>query len=715
MSAARLAIVVAAAAAVSCARGQPDRFQDASIVLVSIDTLRADRLPAYGYAQGATPHIDALAREGVVFEDVVSACPLTLPAHASLLTGLLPPRHGVRDNAGFTLDAKHRPLAERLQGAGFATGAAVSAYVMRRATGLAHGFEFYDDQVPLDVSREALGQQQRDGAAAVEALAGWIDARRGKRVFAFLHLYEPHTPYAPPPAHRRHAQPYDGEIAYADELVGRLVERLRAASLFDRAIVAVTSDHGEGLGDHGELEHGFFVYRESVRVPWVLRLPSGRRGGTRVSGVVPQVDVPATLLDLAGQPADGMDGVSQRPAIASGRAEPRPAYSETLYPRYHFGWSELRAVTEDRLRFIDAPRPELYDVRDDPGEKRNVVSDRASAAAAMKKWLDGQSGGPPPVPAAVPPDVRERLEALGYVGGAAAVASAGALAYPKDKVGLYESYRAATVLRQQGRDAEALAALERVLADSPGMLDAREVQGMTLFRLGRSREAVAALDAVVAADPQRASAHLALARIHALAGRRELAERHAAQAAPGDPGRAFEALAEALLAGGKVDDAARFARRAVEADPDRAGAHVVLGIAAARAGRCGDALAQYARADELRRRQPGLLMPGLRARMGDCLAREGREAEAERAFLDEIETLPQSPEGRIGLAILYRSQGRAADAREAVAGIVTRHPQPGPNEYWTVVRTLAGLGDADGAREWAAQARTRFPADPRFR
>jgi Flp pilus assembly protein TadD len=432
--------------------------------------------------------------------------------------------------------------------------------------------------------------------------------------------------------------------------------------------------------------------------------------------VVPQVDVPATLLDLAGLPADGMDGASQRESILSGRAPARPAYSETLYPRYHFGWSELRAVTDDRLRYIEAPRPELYDVRDDPRETRNVVSERASVVAGMKKWLDAQSSGPPPAPAAVPADVRERLEALGYVGGASVpVASWGALADPKDKVAVYESYRAATVLRQQGRDAEALAALEAVLADSPGMLDAREVQGLTLFRLGRMAEAVKALGAVVAADPQRASAHLVLARIHALAGRRHLAERHAAQAASGDPGRAFEALAEALLAGGRVDDAARFARRSLEADPDRAGAHVVLGIAAARGGRCGDALDHYARADEVRRRQPGLLMPGLRARMGDCLAREGREAEAERAFLDEIEALPQSPEGRVGLAILYRSQGRDADAREIVAGVVTRHPEPGPNEYWTVVRTLSGLGDGAGAREWAAQARTRFPADPRFR
>jgi arylsulfatase A-like enzyme/Tfp pilus assembly protein PilF len=708
-----MAALVAAAA--GCDRREAGRFPNASLLLVSIDTLRADRLPAYGYAAGSTPHLDALAREGIVFEDAYSHCPLTLPAHASMFTGLLPPRHGVRDNAGFALDPARRTLAERLRKAGWATGAAVSSYVMRRATGIGHGFDFYDDQVPVDTG-SAPGQQQRDGAAAVEGIATWIEAGGGRPFFAFAHLYEPHAPYTPPPSHRGHAHPYDGEVSYADELVGRLIGRMRTSGVLERTVVVVTSDHGEGLGDHGESEHGLFVYRESVRVPWILRLPEGRRAGTRVSGLVAQVDLPATLLDLLGEPADGMDGTSQRAALDTGHAEPRPVYSETLFPRYHFGWSELRAVSEDRLRYIDAPRPELYDVRDDPRETRNLVASRVAAAAAMKAWLDRQDEkGPPPAPAPVAPDVRERLEALGYVGRASPAAAAGSRADPKDKVAAYEAYRAGTALIHARRDGEAVAALEAVLAESPGMLDAREALGLALFREGRTKGALAALEAVVAADPDRASAHLALARIHALAGRRDRVERHAALAAAGDPGRAFEALAQALVSSGRVDEAARFARRALEADPDRAAAHVVLGIAAQGAGRCGDALAHYQRADDARRRQKGLVLPGLQARRGDCLAREGRQAEAERAFLDEIAFFPHSAQGRVGLAMLYRSQGRDAEARDVLAGVVTHHPQPGAEEYWTVVRTLAGLGDVRGVREWAAQGRARFPDDPRFR
>ncbi len=690
-------------------------FPRESVVLISIDTLRADHLAVYGYGAGRTPAIDTLARDGIVFEDVYSQCPLTLPAHASMLTGLLPPHHGVRDNMGFSLDPGRRPLAARFHAAGLDTGAAVSAYVLRRATGIAEGFDAYDDAIETDRASEAMADQQRDGAAAVESLARWIEARGGRRFFAFLHLYEPHAPYTPPPAYRDLALPYDGEIAYADELVGRFVDRLRAARLLDRAVVAVTSDHGEGLGDHGEKEHGFFVYRESVRVPLIVRLPGARRAGTRVSGVVAQVDVAATLLDLAGLPFDGMDGVSQRAAIESGRAPRRPVYSETLFPRYHFGWSDLVGVTDEHLRYIRAPRPELYDVGADPRERRNLIAERPAPAQEMASWLERIASSAPPTPSAVPADVREKLAALGYVGSATARATAGPLPDPKDKVATYEAYRDATGLRRQGRDAEAVGALERVLATDPGMLDAREFLGLTLFRLGREAQAVAALEAVTAADPRRASAHLELARIHALRGRREQAEREAAQAATADPAQAYETLAALLVGAGRLADALPFARRALAADPARVTARFVLGRGLQQEGRYEEALAEYRRADEARLRQRGLVVPGLHARTADCLARLGREAEAEAEFRREIEEVPYSPDGRVGLAILYRSQGRDEAARAELAALVNGNPHATANDYWTVVRTLAGLGDAAAAREWAARARATFPSDPRFR
>jgi choline-sulfatase len=710
---AALALPALLLVAAACRGRGKATFPQASVLLVSVDTLRADHLPAYGYAKGATPHLDALAREGVVFEDVLSHCPLTLPAHASLFTGLLPPRHGVRDNAGFTLAAGQRPLAVRFREKGLATGGAVSSYVLRRATGVAEGFDLFDDAV-TQKGGASLGEQQRDGALAVEAVASWVEGLGGRRFFAFVHLYEPHAPYTPPAAYRGLPSAYDGEIAYADELVGRLLDRLKSAGRLEDTVVAVTSDHGEGLGDHGEKEHGFFVYREALHVPLLLRLPGRRRAGTRVKGVVAQVDVPATLLDLAGLDASGLDGVSQRAALQSGRAAARSVYAESLFPLYHFGWSALYAASDDRLLFIDAPRPELYDVRADPGQKANLAAERGPTVAAMRAFVDAHAQGRgAPAPAPVAADVRERLEALGYVGSApAAPPPSGTRADPKDMIASYEAYRDATGLAQRGHHAEAVPALQRVLAASPGMRDAREALGISLFRLGRAAEAVAALEAVVKEDPQRASAHLLLARIHGLAGRRAAAEKHAAAAAAGDPGRAFEALAETLFGAGRTPDAVAFARRAVAADPDRVAAHYVLGLAAQRQGNCTDALLSFERAAAARARQPGLIVPGLDVRRGDCLARLGRDQEAEQAFRAELAAEPRSAEGRIGLAILYRAQGREQEARAALEGLI--EPGSGAGDYWTVVRTLAGLGDLPAARQWAAQARARFPDDPRF-
>ena len=691
-------------------------FREAPVVLGAIDTLRADRVGCYGYSKGRTPNLDRLAREGVVFDSAWSHCPLTLPAHASLLTGLLPPRHGVRDNVGFTLQGSHRTLASRFKAAGLATGGAVSAYVLRRATGIAQGFDMYEDALPVDLSIGLLGAQQRDGGIATEALARWIEGQGGKRFFAFLHLYEPHSPYAPPLQHRDLASPYDGDVAYADELVGRLVARLEAAGLYDRTILAVTSDHGEGLMDHGEQEHGFFLYREAVQVPLLVRLPGGRRGGTRVGGPVAQVDVAATLLDLAGVEADGMDGVSQRPAMETGKAAPRPVYSETFFPRYHFGWSELLSVTEERYRFIRAPRPELFDLREDPREANNLAGERAAAVAAMNGWLEREAKpGEVAPPAEVSDETREALRALGYVGSTVVDASAGTLPDPKDKLGVYEMCRRAMQARAQGRLEEAAAGLRKVLADSPGVLDAWEVLGSTLVQLGRPEEAVAAYDEVIRRDPTNSSAHLSLAKVHGLAGRRDRAERHAELASAKEPGRGFETLAQILLDQKRPAEAAAYASRSLAADPDRLMSRFVLGLVAQRAGRCEEAVAEYGKAVEIQGRRPGLVVRNLHAGLGDCLARLGREAEAEAEFRAEIAAIPHSREARVGLGVLFRSQGRDSEARDVLAGIVTGNPGAGADEYFAVARTLVVLGDAPAAREWAARARALFPSDPRFR
>jgi arylsulfatase A-like enzyme/Tfp pilus assembly protein PilF len=714
---AALSFLVAAVAASAChGRPSPSAFPDAPIVLISIDTLRADHLPLYGYKAGATPNLDAFGRESVVFEDLYSHCPLTLPAHASMFTGLLPPRHGVRDNLGFRLAPEHRTLAARFKAAGLRTGGAISAYVLRAATGIAQGFDFYDDRIEVEPGTESAGNLQRDGSTAVEALSRWIEGQGGARFFAFLHLYEPHTPYSPPERHRAHALAYDGDVAYADELVGRFLDGLKARGVYDRAVIAVTSDHGEGLKDHGEEEHGVFLYREAVHIPLILRLPRGARAGTRVAGIVAQADLAPTLLELAGVGADGMDGVSLRASLDGGAPRAHPVYSETLYPRYHFGWSELFAVTEGRYRYVRAPRRELFDISGDPRETTNLAGDRASVAAAMDRWLEPQVAmGSAAKPQEVPSDVREKLQALGYVGGSATPTSSGTRPDPKDRIGVYEDFKQGLSLRLAGRRAEAVEQLRGVVRDNPDMRDAWEMLGIILVEMGRKQEGIQAYDRTIALDPTRAEPHLALAKLHVLDGHRELAIRHAEIAAAREPGKAYELLAEIMLDMARLDRAAEYARRSLEADSQRVMSYFALGLVAQKAGRYEEALAAFRQAEAANRLQKGSVVLKLHASMADCLARLGREDEAEREFLAEVRAVPWSAEGRVGLAMLYRSQGRDAEARAALAEFVAAQPRPTAETYWTVVHTFSVLGDASAAREWAARARTKFPSDARFR
>jgi tetratricopeptide (TPR) repeat protein len=304
------------------------------------------------------------------------------------------------------------------------------------------------------------------------------------------------------------------------------------------------------------------------------------------------------------------------------------------------------------------------------------------------------------------------------VGGAPAREVGGAdgkLADPKDKVAVYEAYREAAALRLRGEDEQAAVALRRILADEPQMLDAWEDLGGALLRLGNEREGIAALERALAGDPDRATTHMALARAHAFAGRGPKATLHATAASKRDPGQAFEMLAQLALADGRFPEAAEYARRSVAADSQRAIAHFVRGLVAQREGRCEEALEAFRAAVEAKARQKRLVVPGLHARMGDCLARLGRANEAEAKFRAEIAETPHSREGRVGLALLLRSQGKDGEARDVLSGIVAAHPRPGPDEYWAVVRTLAALGDREGALEWAAAARKRYPSDTRFR
>ena len=417
------------------------------IILISIDTLRADRLPVYGYQAIMTPAINAFAADAVVFERAYTHAPQTLPAHVSMLSGQLPFEHGVRDNLGFSVAPGQRLLPDMLREHGFDTAGVVSSYVLRDDVGLGRNFDVYDSRMPVVSSETSIGQVQRSGLESLAVAERWLDTVGSDRFFLFLHMYEPHKPYAPPDRYSAY-DPYDGEVAFTDEIVGRFLDSLRARGLYDAATIIFTSDHGEGLGDHGELEHGIFVYNESIQVPLIVKLPAAVNGGARVAQPVQHIDLVPTILDLVGAPAlDGLIGRSLTPLLVEPRARipEQGIYSEALYSRYHFGWSELLALTDSRYRFINAPRAELYDLERDPEERSNVAADRLPTAVAMRAALDRLIAGTSmDAPSAVSDEARARLEALGYVGRQAAVSpevNGNALPDPKDKVEVLAQYR----------------------------------------------------------------------------------------------------------------------------------------------------------------------------------------------------------------------------------------------------------------------------------
>src|SRR3954452_2969472 len=548
------------------------------IILISIDTLRADHLPAYGYTKLKTPAIDALAADGAVFERAYSHAPQTLPAHAAILSGQLPFETGVRDNVGFRIKNGERLLPQMLRERGFTTGGIVSAFVLRKETGIGQGFDFFDADMPPASPELSIGQVQRDGGASERIAEHWLDTIGTSRAFLFLHLYEPHKPYAPP---ERFAglPPYDGEIAYSDEIIGRLVQYLKSHQLYDRSTIVLLSDHGEGLGDHGEQEHGLFVYDEAIHVPLIIKQEGKGGAGRRVADLVQHIDIAPTILDLVKAPGSGgFRGRSLKPILeGSGRLPETSVYSEALYARYHFGWSELTALTDARYRYIKAPREELYDLERDADERTNVAGERTQAAQALRGALDRLAGNAAiQMPADVPAEARERLQALGYVGAQTEVAteSGESLADPKDKRDILEKYRQAVDFASERRWPEAIALLQQILHTEPEMADVWNQLAVFATRIDRFDQAADAYKHYIELKPQDATAYIgaasALLRMRRFDEAREHAQLAADVAAAADRhvrASAHEMRARIALARHEPETARAEAALAHEADP----------------------------------------------------------------------------------------------------------------------------------------------------
>jgi arylsulfatase A-like enzyme/Tfp pilus assembly protein PilF len=594
------AVILACVVVVECRGAQdaatPARTQPTArnLLIITIDTLRADRVGAYGYAAARTPAIDRLARDGVAFSRAYATAPITLTSHASLMTGRYPAGHGARHN-GMRLEPSTPTLAGALAGAGFSTGGFVAAFPLDRRFGLIKGFQTYGDRMP----RGADGRiaNERPGRLVADEAIAWLDRNRTNRFFLWVHLFEPHAPYGDRRDRRPAEARYDDEVAEADAQAGRVVASLGAAR--DSTLVVIAGDHGESFGEHGEIGHSIFVYDTTLRVPLILSGPGVPRGRT-IADPVALVDVAPTAMRLLGAGGFDADGVDLRSTFDGAALAPRNLYAETFAPLLDFGWSPLRSVRAAGLKFIEAPTPELFDTTKDPDEAANIYANDLPRAAALRDEVRRFSGPDVAAASGNDPEARARLQALGYVSGPKAAPGA-ARPDPKDRRELAALIAQVTSGELEGTALETT--LRRILAADPRNPQAHLRLGYALLDTNRCGEAIPHFRAAIAEHLPSADAHLGLAACDATARRFDAAAaalREAERIEPDNPVVAAN-LGLVLADAGRSSDAIDPLRRALALDPDLHQARFALALALARTGRRTEAAAS---AEELLRRLP---------------------------------------------------------------------------------------------------------------
>jgi arylsulfatase A-like enzyme/tetratricopeptide (TPR) repeat protein len=685
-----LAALLGLGALGACSRPGVSNPRPKNLVLVTIDTLRRDHVGAYGDAQAATPTLDRLAREGLRFDAATANAPLTLVSHSSLLSGLLPPHHGLRNNGAGAFPTDRATLATVLSAAGFDTGAFVAAFVLDRRFGLGRGFDTYDDEIEREPGAPSTLEAERRGDVVIDRALAWLQAKSpaasegSKPFFLWVHLYDPHAPYAPPPpfSERFAADPYRGEIAFADAQVGRLLKDLDRRGLSGSTLVAVAADHGEGLGEHGEATHGMLIYESTLAVPLLLRGPG--LGPRTIAAPVGLCDLGPTLAGLLGHPfpppeaGKALDGRDLSEPLRQGREPARgEIYAETRYPEI-FGWSPLSMLRRRDTKYISAPRPELYDLARDPGERRNLLDPRTPgslgqgggfAARLAEIEAGAVQAAPPPVDA----ETAARLASLGYVAGGnrgAPTRPGNERPDPKDRIELFQRFEAAALALRSGQASRAIPELRALAAADPGNATFRSRLAQALRESGRPAEAIPVL-------------------------------REAALAAPADPDVWYD-LAVALQGIGRAAEAQTAIERAIQLDDSRPDPHNTLGLLMLGERRVDEARRQFERAVAIDPRNSVALN-----NLGNALRSLGRPAEAEGAYRRAIAAAPRYAEPWNGLGALLVEANRpreAIDCFDRARGLA-------PGNLETLINRGIALelaGDRNGAaasyREFLAAA-----------
>jgi arylsulfatase A-like enzyme/Tfp pilus assembly protein PilF len=670
-------IVLAVAAAVAMLwlmrRSVPPPTPDTpqSLLLITIDTLRADAVGAYGNARAATPWIDRLAAGGLRFDRAHAHAVLTLPSHANILSGLYPQDHGVHDNAGFRFPAAPATLATVLKERGYATAAFISAFPLDSRFGLARGFDVYDDGFLDATPRTPLLEQERRGVETVAQARRWLDAHGGERTFCWVHLYEPHAPYAAPEpfSSRFRDDPYAAELAAADAALEPLLRPILDGAAGARTLVVVTADHGESLGEHGEATHGVFAYESTLRVPLVFYSAALLKPAV-VTTEARHVDILPTVLDaLHIPPPADLRGRSLLPGAAErGAAVPVSSYFESLAPNFNRGWAPLRGVIRGDLKYIDLPVPELYDLRSDPRETTNLVAARTADVRELRALLEIPGAGRRPrgegaiagSRVAESAEAAARLRSLGYISGTVPTRTR----YteqddPKNLIGLDAKLQEAVQLYAAGDRTRALAVAEALVRERPDM----RVAWMTLAQIQRD---AGTLDAAIGS----------LRRAHDLA--------------PHD-GQTTALLGAYLTEHGAAAEAVAVMSPDAAADGADLQLLVTLGLAQARAGRHAEAVATLERARALDPSSAMLLVD-----LGTVHLMANHLNEARRDFEAAIAANPGLARAHSSLAAVNAEAGRTP---EAIAGWreATRLDPAEYNRLFVLCMSLARAGRGDPA------------------
>jgi arylsulfatase A-like enzyme/Flp pilus assembly protein TadD len=609
-----------------------------NLLLITLDTVRADYLSCNGSKKVQTPQLDRLARGGVNFTRARTSVPLTLPAHASIMTGNYPPVHGVRDNGSYRLPEEQLTLAEVLNEHGYEAAAFIGAFVLDRDFGLAQGFDVYDEGDWGDVNRLENLAAERKADAVHDAFSSWLKSRTGARpFFAWIHLYDPHAPYVPPePFRQRYAgNPYAGEIAYTDAVVGKIVEDLESRKLLGSTLIAVVGDHGEGLGEHGEQTHSLLIYNSTIHVPMLLFSPGLVPAGKTVDHLTRVIDLAPTVLDYLGFPRAFGQGVSLRPMVEGGSLDDEiTAYSESLYPSLNLGWSELWALEAGGYRFILAPRPELYDLATDPGERENRIDTLPEVAGRLEHSLASLMASMPEsrdqARQAVDSTTQEMLQSLGYVSnGRSPPTDASSTVDPKDKIELWTKIESGLALFSLGDDAGALDIFNKALTEDSDIpilydhigwsyvrlnqydraeriyrraiergFDSAELRanlGLIYYRWGNFEKAEQQLRAALQLEEGSIPAHYRLADVYRATKSYTKAEEHYRRVLEIDPGYvwALNGLGMTLAMQGKNEEALAAFRDAVRIAPEMAPGYLNLAVHLERLKRHPEALEAY--------------------------------------------------------------------------------------------------------------------------